>query len=68
MRYGIEALRGLLPKRRAKRWYQQAASLQQSLGAARDVMQASVLAAKVEADHGLVEFLRGVAVGQTRLG
>jgi len=67
-RYGIEALRNLLPKRRAKRWYQQAASLQQSLGAARDVMQAGVLAARLEADRGLVEFLRGVAVGESRLG
>lgn len=68
MRYGIEAMRTLLPKRRTKRWYQQAASLQTSLGASRDVMQAGVLAAKLEADRGLVEFLRGVAVGQTRLG
>ncbi len=68
MRYGIEALRTLLPKRRAKRWYQQATSLQLSLGAARDVMQAGALVAKLEADRGLVEFLRGVGVGQTRPG
>jgi len=68
MRYGIEALRSLLPKQRAKRWCQQATSLQTSLGASRDVKQAGVLAAKLEADHGLVEFLRGVAVGQARLG
>lgn len=67
MRYGIEALHSLLPKQRAKRWYRQAASLQTSLGASRDVMQAGVLAAKLEADRGLVEFLRGVAIGQTRL-
>lgn len=68
MRYGIGALRSLLPKRRATRWYLQAASLQASLGAARDVMQAGMLAAKLEADRGLVEFLRGVAAGQTRQG
>lgn len=66
MRYGIEALRTLLPKRRAQRWYQQAMSLQTTLGATRDLMQASSLAVKLEADRGLVEFLRGVAVGQTR--
>jgi len=68
MRYGIEALRTYLPKRRTKRWYLQATSLQLSLGAARDVMQAGALVAKLETDRGLVEFLRGVAVGQTRPG
>jgi inorganic triphosphatase YgiF len=66
MRYGIEALRTLLPKKRTQRWYQQATSLQATLGAARDVLQASSLAAKLEMNRGLVEFLRGVAVGQTR--
>lgn len=64
LRYGIEALRPLLPKRRAKRWNRKATILQTGLGAARDVMQAGVLVAKLEADRGLVEFLRGVAVGQ----
>ena len=67
MRYGIEALRTLLPKRHAKHWYQQATSLQLRLGCARDVMQAGVLATKLEVDNGLVDFLRGVAVGQARL-
>lgn len=66
MRYGIEALRPLLPKRRAQRWHQQATGLQTSIGATRDVRQAGVLAARLEADGGLVEFLRGVAVGQER--
>jgi CHAD domain-containing protein len=66
MRYGIEALRPLLPKRHTKRWYPQATNLQTSIGAIRDVMQAGVLAAKTEVDPGLVEFLRGVAVGQER--
>lgn len=68
LRYGIEALRPLLPKRRTKRWHQQATHLQTTLGAARDVMQAAVLGARLEADRGLVEFLRGVAVGQARRG
>ena len=67
MRYGIEALRDVLPKRRAKRWHQQAARLQRDLGAARDATQAGVLAAKLEADPRLVEFLRGVAVGRSPL-
>ena len=66
LRYGIEALRCFLPKRVAKRWYEQATDLQLSLGADRDVMQAGALLAKLQADRGLVEFLRGVAAGQTR--
>lgn len=66
MRYSIEALHPLLPKQRAQRWYQQATSLQTSIGATRDVMQAGALVAKLEVDHGLVEFLRGVAVGQEK--
>ena len=68
LRYGIEALRPLLPKKRTKRWYQQAIRLQTSLGAARDVVQAGALVVKLEADRGLVEFLRGVGVGQARQG
>lgn len=63
MRYGIEALSALLPKRRARRWHQQAISLQTSIGAARDVMQAGALASRLDVDRGLVDFLRGVAVG-----
>ncbi|MFC5519607.1 CYTH and CHAD domain-containing protein [Polaromonas jejuensis] len=64
MRYGIEALRPLLPGRRAQRWHQQATDLQTSIGAARDVMQAAALVAKLDVDRGLVEFLRGVAAGR----
>ena len=64
MRYGIEALRPLLPKKHTKRWYRQATRLQTSIGATRDVMQAAALVAKLETDRGLVEFLRGVALGK----
>ena len=66
MRYGIEALRALLPKKRAKRWYQQAIQLQTTLGISRDVLQASVLASRLETGPGPVEFLRGVALGLER--
>ena len=68
MRYGIEALHPLLPKKHTQRWYQQATSLQTNIGATRDVIQAGALVARLEADLGLVEFLRGVAIGQTRPG
>ncbi|WP_367849820.1 CHAD domain-containing protein [Rhodoferax sp. WC2427] len=64
MRYGVEALVHCLPQRRAKHWYRQATGLQLRLGAARDVVQAGLLAAKYEVDRGLVGFLQGVAVGR----
>lgn len=64
MRYGIEALRHCLPEGRAKRWYRQALALQLRLGAARDVVQAGALAAKLDVDRELVGFLQGVATGQ----
>jgi CHAD domain-containing protein len=67
-RYGIESLRAFLPRRRRQRWYQQAMSLQTSIGSTRDVMQAGVLVARLDVDLGLVEFLRGVALGQTKQG
>lgn len=65
MRYGVEALRTLLPRRRRQHWYQQATRLQTSIGATRDVVQACGLLARLEVDRGLVEFLRGVAYGQS---
>ena len=64
LRYGIEALRSLLPKKRAKRWYQLATSLQLNLGVERDVLQACALVAKLDVDPGLVEFLRAVGCGR----
>lgn len=68
MRYDIEALRHLLPRKRAERWYQQASRLQTDLGTARDVMQAAALVAELDVDRGLIEFLRGLAVGQKSYG
>ncbi len=67
LRYGIETLRPLLPKQRAKRWAEQAVYLQSSLGAARDLVQAGELVGQLQVDAGLVEFLRGVAVGKDGL-
>lgn len=61
MRYGLEALGSLLPPKRAQRWHAQAISLQTNIGAQRDVQQAATRVAGLQADRGLVEFLRGVA-------
>ncbi len=63
LRYSSEAIGDLLPRRLAKHAAQQAAAMQDKLGAARDIAQASALLARLETDRGLVEFLRGVAVG-----
>lgn len=68
LRYAIEALRPLLPRQRMERWYQQATDLQTSLGATRDLLLASTLATTLEANRGLAEFLRGVAVGREAPG
>jgi CHAD domain-containing protein len=66
MRYGIETLRTLVPKRRATHGLQQAKRLQLNMGAARDALQTVVLAEKLQADPRIVEFLRGVAAGRAR--
>ncbi|MGV8805184.1 MAG: CYTH and CHAD domain-containing protein [Polaromonas sp.] len=64
LRYGIEALRPLLSKRMRRRWYARAQELQTRLGTARDLVQATTLASRLETDAGLAEFLRGVALGR----
>ena len=64
LRYAIEALQPLVPRRQTKRWLPQAKKLQADIGTTRDLQQASVLAARLEIDPGLAEFLRGVAVGR----
>lgn len=66
LRYAIEALRGVLPDKRSNRWLSQACGLQAAIGDSRDLVQAGVLAARVEADRGVVEFLRGLAAGRQR--
>lgn len=64
MRYSIEALQPLLPKKRSQRWHEQATELQLSIGKARDVSLAITLVAKLKIEVGVLDFLRGVAVGK----
>jgi inorganic triphosphatase YgiF len=59
LRYGIEALRPLLPRQHTENLYQHAIELQDHIGSVRDVLQASALVARLKVDAGLVEFLRG---------
>lgn len=64
LRYAIDAVGPLLPRRRARRWQAQARDLQTGLGATRDLAQAHTLLAPLGVEPELVAFLRGVAVGQ----
>ena len=64
LRYGIDALRPLLPKRRAKHWHLQASRLQADMGSARDVVHALAIATRLKLASSLLDFLRGVAVGK----
>lgn len=61
LRYSVEALQALLPKRRALAWLRQAADLQGDLGLRRDRAQAARLVTELGAAAELTAFLRGVA-------
>jgi inorganic triphosphatase YgiF len=67
LRYGIEAVRPLLTKRRAKHWHLQASRIQAEIGTDRDLRQALHLAAQMKVDPSLLDFLRGVGFGQQRV-
>jgi inorganic triphosphatase YgiF len=64
LRYGVETLRTVLPKRRAQQWHRQAAQLQNAMGAERDLQQALGLAKRLKAHATLLAFLRTVALGR----
>ena len=66
LRYGVETLQALLPKRRAKRWLKRAMAAQGSIGFGRDIHRAYLLAEVAGAEPALVEFLRGYAQGYTQ--
>jgi CHAD domain-containing protein len=64
LRYGVEALRSVLPKRRAQQWHRKAASLQSTIGAERDLQQALRIAKRLKAHPTLLKFLQAVALGR----
>jgi CHAD domain-containing protein len=61
LRYSIEAVQSVLPKKRAQQWRVQALRLQAKIGSSRDVVRAAELVASLPVDKGLVGFLRGAA-------
>jgi CHAD domain-containing protein len=63
LRYSAEAMQELLPRQLAKNCMSSATAIQSSIGAKRDIAQASALVMKLNLDRGIAEFLRGVVVG-----
>jgi len=63
LRYGVEALRELLPRQLAEACSKQATQLQSSLGLSRDVARASALVAEHDQDPVIQAYLQGVVVG-----
>jgi CHAD domain-containing protein len=61
LRYSIEAVQSVLPRKRAQQWRVQALHLQAKIGSSRDVARAAELVASLPVDKGLVGFLRGVS-------
>ena len=67
LRYSVESLRPLLPRKRAERWYRVATACQTRIGMERDQQQALAIAERLQAPEGIVEFLRGVRFSDKRL-
>jgi CHAD domain-containing protein len=66
LRYSSEAMHELLPRKLARDYTSSAAVIQTSIGAKRDVAQASALVTKLNLDSCIAEFLRGVVIGAER--
>jgi inorganic triphosphatase YgiF len=66
LRYSSEAMHELLPRKLAKDCTSNAAAIQNSIGAKRDVAQASALVTRLNLDHCIAAFLRGVVIGAER--
>jgi inorganic triphosphatase YgiF len=67
LRYCVEAVQPLLPKKDARVLLKQASAIQTTIGQQRDLAQACALLAELELEPGLAEFLRGVAVGRAAI-
>jgi inorganic triphosphatase YgiF len=66
LRYSSEAMQELLPRKLARDYTSSAAAIQSSIGAKRDIAQASALVTKLNLDRCIAEFLRGVVIGAER--
>jgi CHAD domain-containing protein len=66
LRYSSEAMQELLPGHLGKHYISRAVEIQSSIGAKRDIAQASALVTKLNLDRCIAEFLRGVEIGAQR--
>lgn len=66
LRYGVEVLQPLLPRKHAERWLESAMRYQNRIGVERDLVQAIETAQGLDAAPGIVQFLRGVAFGMVQ--
>ncbi|MEO0002981.1 MAG: hypothetical protein RLZZ22_673 [Pseudomonadota bacterium] len=64
VRYGVETLLDLLPKKKASRWLRESSRVQARIGAERDLLRAIALLQQQTAGGGLLDFLRGVAAAR----
>lgn len=68
LRYNVESLRALLPKKLTHAEHQKALQLQAQIGAQRDVTQAVELLTQLGAAPDLLAFVRGYALGLSQTG
>lgn len=68
LRYGVENMRPLLPKKRAARWLRSATQLQTHVGWERDQQQAIALAQRLNGPAEIIAFLRGAAFATAQAG
>lgn len=61
LRYCVESLRPLLPRKRSQRWLDMAMQSQTQIGMERDRLQAIAIAQQLQTADSVVQFLRGAA-------
>ncbi len=61
LRYCVESLRPLLPRKRSQHWLDMAMQAQTQIGMERDRLQAIAIARQLQAPDAVVQFLRGAA-------
>ncbi len=64
VRYCVESLQALLPKKKGQRWRQSAIKRQEMIGSARDIIQTLAIVASLKVDGELVAFLQSIAAGK----
>jgi CHAD domain-containing protein len=65
LRYSIEMLRDVLPRKHAEKWYLEASNLQSRLGRTRDLLRASTLAEELQVSSAIAEHLQSIVNDRT---